>query len=135
MVLFTSRPGGESHRDTAERNQHETAANPPRRKSTGHDGRDGETIRHQGTRIIDQTLALQDGYQATRHLEASEDGGSGRRVGGATIAPRTNAAGQVRSGMMACATAATVRIVKSTHPIARRPIGRMLARKSRHEVS
>ena len=55
--------------------------------------------------------------------------------GGATIAPRTKATGQEKPAMTVCATTATATVVKNTHPTARSPIGRRLARKSRQEVA
>ena len=54
--------------------------------------------------------------------------------GGATIAPRANAAGQPMPGMSVWATTATMTIVVRTRPIERRPIARRFALKSRIEV-
>jgi hypothetical protein len=53
---------------------------------------------------------------------------------GETMAPSTNAPGQVRPGMAAWATTATASIVVRTRPTARRVIGRTLARSSRSDV-
>ena len=53
---------------------------------------------------------------------------------GATIAPSTNAAGQERSSMNLCATAATDSIVVSTSPSASSESGLMLVRRSRSDV-
>jgi hypothetical protein len=52
---------------------------------------------------------------------------------GATTAPSTNEAAQLRS-VTACATSATASIVATTRPIARKPIGLMFARRSRSPV-
>ena len=53
---------------------------------------------------------------------------------GETIAPSTNAAGQVSPSTTACATTATPTVVTTTSPIASRPIGFAFARRSRSEV-
>src|SRR4029077_13275220 len=50
---------------------------------------------------------------------------------GPTIAPRVKAAAQLRSGIIACTTTATMTIVKITRPIERRKSGAKLARRSR----
>ncbi len=55
--------------------------------------------------------------------------------GGDTIAPSTNATGQVIPGISACATQATAVVVTTTRPMASRAIGRLLAAKSRHDVN
>ena len=53
---------------------------------------------------------------------------------GETIAPSTNAAGQVRPSTTACATTATPTVVTTTSPTASNPIGPALARRSRRDV-
>src|SRR5262245_28554295 len=55
--------------------------------------------------------------------------------GGDTIAPSTNATGQLIPGITACATHATAVVVTTTRPIASSAIGRVLAAKSRHDVN
>ena len=55
--------------------------------------------------------------------------------GGETIAPSTNATGQLMPGMTACAIQATAVVVTTTRPIASNAIGRRLAAKSRHDVN
>ena len=54
---------------------------------------------------------------------------------GETMAPRTKHAGQGTSGINACATTPTTRIVAATRPIASIRIGRSQRRKSIHDVS
>jgi hypothetical protein len=53
---------------------------------------------------------------------------------GETIAPSTRAGPQPRSGIRACATAATATVVKITSPIDSRPIARRFAFRSRTDV-
>ena len=53
---------------------------------------------------------------------------------GETMAPSTNALGQVSPSMSSCATTATPTVVKTTRPMASSPIGRVLALRSRSEV-
>ena len=55
--------------------------------------------------------------------------------GGDTIAPSTNATGQLIPGISACATHATAVVVTTTRPMASSAIGRLLAAKSRHDVN
>ena len=54
--------------------------------------------------------------------------------GGDTIAPRTNAIGHVKPGIIACVTAATITVVKITRPKARKKIGRALRLNSNQSV-
>ena len=55
--------------------------------------------------------------------------------GGDTIAPSTNATGQLMPGTTAWATQATAVVVTTTRPTASSAIGRRLAAKSRHDVN
>jgi hypothetical protein len=55
--------------------------------------------------------------------------------GGETIAPRTNATGQLIPGITACAIQATAVVVTTTRPIASSVMGRVLAAKSRQDVN
>ncbi|MBV6476711.1 MAG: hypothetical protein MOGDAGHF_02310 [Rhodocyclaceae bacterium] len=55
--------------------------------------------------------------------------------GGETMAPKAKAAAHGMPGTSHFSVAPTASVVASTRPMASRPIGRMLALKSLHEVS
>jgi hypothetical protein len=54
--------------------------------------------------------------------------------GGEMMAPSTNDSAQSKPGITRCATQATAQVVKITHPIANKVIGRFAALKSGHDV-
>ncbi len=54
--------------------------------------------------------------------------------GGETRAPRAKAAAHGKPGTTVCAATPTTMVVKTTRPTASNPMGRRLARRSRHDA-
>jgi len=91
------KPDGDPASDVEE----ETSGGGAEREAARDDCRNGKALGDESRAVVDKALALDQGDEPARKAEPLRDRRRRRGSVGDTIAPRTNAVGQLRPGMTA----------------------------------
>ena len=114
--------------------EEEQATGVERGERAGDHGRDGHSIEDEASAVVHEALALDDRDELAWDSEPPCDRRRGQRIGRRDDRSEDERASHERPSIAACATTATPTVVTTTSPIARRPIGRTLALRSRSDV-